>query len=83
MVCFFLAHSGEVEYTAIPPSPMFSRATSQQAIEEERVEQVEADLTNQKAVLRKQPSNDNAAFVRGVGTRLSDKHSVVSGRYFF
>ncbi|VDK35559.1 unnamed protein product [Taenia asiatica] len=70
---------GETEYTAIPSSPMFSRATSQQAIEEERVEQVEADLTNQKVVLRKQLSNDNAAFVRGVSTRLSDKHSVVSG----
>nr|CDS20415.1 ankyrin :unc [Echinococcus granulosus] len=69
---------GEVEYTAIPPSPMFSRAVSQQAIEEERVEQVEAGRANQKAILRKQLSNDNAAFTRG-GARLSDKHSVVSG----
>ncbi|VDO11437.1 unnamed protein product [Rodentolepis nana] len=70
---------GEAEYTMIPPSPMFSRATSQQAIEEERVERLEADRVNQKPIMRKQKSN--GAYNYG-GARYSDKHSVVSGKYF-
>lgn len=69
--------SGEAEYTMIPPSPMFSRTTSQQAIEEERMERVEADRVNQKPVMRKQRSSD--AYNHG-GARYSDKHSVVSGK---
>lgn len=64
---------------------MFSRATSQHAIEEERIEKVEADRANHRSVMRKQVSDDNAsdsaAYGRG-GTRLSDKHSIVSGRSF-
>ena len=75
---------GEVEYTAIPPSPMFSRTGSQQAVGEERIERVEVDRTNQMAAVRRQLSNDNtSAFVRGGGTRLSDKQSIVSGMLFF
>ncbi|KAM3175691.1 hypothetical protein ACTXT7_008019 [Hymenolepis weldensis] len=65
----------EAEYTTIPPSPMFSRTTSQQAIEEERMERVEADRANQKPVMRKQKSHD--AYNHGEA-RYSDKHSVVS-----
>ncbi len=73
----YLYVSGEVEYTAIPPSPIFSRTPSQQAdLVEDRIDRVDAGRANQKSPPLRQSSNE--VYARG-GRRISDKQSVVSG----